>query len=693
MKIKKIKRHLIFLFILLSLIIIPFTFSKYYQQFNRKITLRISKPTYTVRFNSNRNDGNQEETSTQEFIYGISQNLNTNSFVFADHYFQGWNTKNDGTGTSYIDEQEVLNLTSEDNGIVDLYAQWVTGIAEMNGIYYPTLKAAINAVQTDGIEATINLLANTDENLTIANGKNINLDLHNHRVCGTTTDPTFTNEGILKISNGTITMTKPNTGVINNNSKGNLTVTDVTIIMDVPGGKQAIYNDKGKLTIAGNSNLSSISTIRATVQNVGPGTLNILGGTIVSTGFHGVQNNGTLNIGTQDGNPDKTSPVIQGAQYGVNSTSNYSFYNGIIKGVTEAVNSTSKITQKETGYEIAHSEEIIDGVNYKEIYLSITNTVTFDPNGGTVSEETRGIESGNEIGTLPIPIRNGYIFDGWFTGQNDGTQIDEHQVINNDVTYFAHWTNNSVAEIDGQEFTSIQNAINSITDDTTTTIKLLKDTTEAFTVQAGKNIVFNFQNYTVNNDEGTLPVLTNNGNVWISNGTLTSDADRAVIDNNPGGNLYISGGNIISTGTRSSIYNKRGTVEISGNAYLSATAIERPVNAGLDRGTIHNIDNGTVIVKGGTIIGIHQYGIANEAILILGVKSDGNISTTSPNIRGETYGVANTRTFRYYDGIIKGINGAISGNITEREPNTQLINDTEQIDGKTYNTAHLEPNP
>ncbi|MBR4061041.1 MAG: InlB B-repeat-containing protein [Lachnospiraceae bacterium] len=51
--------------------------------------------------------------------------LRKNSYVCNGYLFAGWNTKADGSGVSFRDGQEVLNLTTEDNGIVKLYAQWV----------------------------------------------------------------------------------------------------------------------------------------------------------------------------------------------------------------------------------------------------------------------------------------------------------------------------------------------------------------------------------------------------------------------------------------------------------------------------------------------------------------------------------------------------------------------------------------
>ncbi len=61
---------------------------------------------------------------TQKFEYGTAQNLIANSITKTGYRFVGWNTAADGTGNSYTDEQDVNNLTTENNGTVILYAQW-----------------------------------------------------------------------------------------------------------------------------------------------------------------------------------------------------------------------------------------------------------------------------------------------------------------------------------------------------------------------------------------------------------------------------------------------------------------------------------------------------------------------------------------------------------------------------------------
>ena len=77
---------------------------------------------YTVTYNGN---GSTNGTMTSSMhVYGTAKNLTKNGFVRTGYTFKEWNTKTDGSGTSFLDEQNVLNLTSINNDTVNLYAQW-----------------------------------------------------------------------------------------------------------------------------------------------------------------------------------------------------------------------------------------------------------------------------------------------------------------------------------------------------------------------------------------------------------------------------------------------------------------------------------------------------------------------------------------------------------------------------------------
>lgn len=77
---------------------------------------------YTVQFDPNGGTGSMAD---QSLVYDLSRNLRPNAFTRVCYHFVGWNTMPDGSGTSFADRDPVLNLTSVNNDVVILYAQWV----------------------------------------------------------------------------------------------------------------------------------------------------------------------------------------------------------------------------------------------------------------------------------------------------------------------------------------------------------------------------------------------------------------------------------------------------------------------------------------------------------------------------------------------------------------------------------------
>ena len=688
---KKICFGLLFVFLLY--IITPLSFSKYTSSTSDTINLTVTKATYTVHFNANGGSGTMADMVIE---YGERKNLNPNSFTRSEYNFMSWNTKQDGSGTTYTDEQQIYNEQFIENHEITLYAQWVQGVAEVNGTIYESLQDAVNAVPNN-TQTTVILLTNTSEQINVSENKNIIFDLRNNTI--TNVEPNksiIENSGTIRISNGTL-RSSGEPAAINNNNGGTLIMTGGTIEASSSNKGQAIYNNGGTVEISGTAYLSSSSTNRATVHNLSTGLVKITGGTIISNNYSAVYNasgSNPIELGEKDGTVSTTTPILQGAIYAFDKTGGgkgLKFYDGIIKGKTNTVsNENTMIIDKETGYEVAHKDEVIDGQTYKTSYLAITSTVTFNPTGGTVSEPTRKVEINNQVGTLPTPGRPGYQFDGWFTLESGGEEVLPSRIITSDITFFAHWTKIDVAEIDGVCYGTLQEAINAVPNNTLTTITLTNDTSENVTVDSNKNIIFDFANYTASN-LGNKPVISNDGTIRIIGGTIRQTMGYAAIDNNNNGTLIITGGSVYSTGGKGAIYNTdNGTVEISGDAYLSSNAAGA-VNEGFNRATVMNVSpTGHMTITGGTIISTNSIGVFDNGTLTIGIKSDGNISNSSPSITGNSYGVETHGTFNYYDGIIKGVTGTINGTITEQEPNTNLVNGTETIDDKTYNTVHLE---
>ena len=97
--------------------------------------------TYSVKYNGNGSTSGTMANSSH--TYGTAKALTANSFVraytvtynanggscstasnTATYSFTGWNSKDDGTGTSYTDKQSVNNLTTTHNATVNMYAMW-----------------------------------------------------------------------------------------------------------------------------------------------------------------------------------------------------------------------------------------------------------------------------------------------------------------------------------------------------------------------------------------------------------------------------------------------------------------------------------------------------------------------------------------------------------------------------------------
>ena len=562
----------------------------------------------------------------------------------------------------------------------------VNSAARIGNEYFDTLELAVGAV-TGSEETTIELLRDVSEAITIESGQNIIFDFQNYTLSNKGNTNVIINKGNIKFMNGKIFSSASSQGCINNESGGVITMTGG--IIEVTGGRQAIYNNGGTVTISGTAYLSATTATRGTVQNnTTASVLNILGGTIVSTGCYAIDNRGKMIIGTEGSGVSNTSPVIQGVTYGITSSTTYSLFDGVVKGKTAAFNNTARIVDWEDGYGFFNGTEVINGSTYKISYLAELVTVTFYPQEGTVSEPTRIVVKGGTIGTLPVPTRSEYIFEGWWTEPTGGEEILATDVINSSIDVYAHWIHQSeivVARIGNTEYNSLQAAVTAAPANTQTTIVLERNTREAITVGSAKNIVLDLQNYTLSNS-GNNAVFENNGTITITNGKITSSADTSAINNNATGTLIITGGTIEAVGSRQAVYNVGGTVEISGGYLVSSTS-GQPTNSSLARATIQNLLNGTLTITGGTIIGTKQQAISNEGSLTLGID-DGNIDSTSPIIMGETIAIDNVGTFGFYDGIAKGINNPpISGTITTQDSNAQKIEDTEVINGKTYNTV------
>ena len=99
-------------------------------------------------------------------------------------------------------------------------------------------------------------------------------------------------------------------------------------------------------------------------------------------------------------------------------------------------------TEKEEGTKVEQNTVVSEMKNHT-LYAKWEwrqYALTFDANGGTVSETTRSLAANQKIGTLPTPDRDYYDFAGWYTEATGGTEVTESDTITEDTTIYAHWT-------------------------------------------------------------------------------------------------------------------------------------------------------------------------------------------------------------------------------------------------------------
>ena len=273
-------------------------------------------------------------------------------------FFNGWYTEPEG-GTRVLEDTVITDDMT-------VYAHWRddNNVCSVGGVEKTSFQDCINAAGQSETAVSVDVLADIRGTITVNEGQNIALNLGQFVLTSNIQKQSaITNSGTITVTGGTI-KSSGTVGTINNNSTGSFRISDGRII--ATGAKQAIYNDGGYVKISGNSFLRASANDRATVHNLGNGTMIITGGTIISDKQEAVKcDNGTLIIGIEDGVANNNTPIIQGATRGVTTSVDIAFYDGILKGRDAAINNPSRITAVEV------NAEPVDGVatvNHEEYH-------------------------------------------------------------------------------------------------------------------------------------------------------------------------------------------------------------------------------------------------------------------------------------------------------------------------------------
>ena len=106
-------------------------------------------------------------------------------------------------------------------------------------------------------------------------------------------------------------------------------------------------------------------------------------------------------------------------------------------------------TASSGGTKISTTTVVTKDITYYAQWSINSYTLTFNPNGGTVTPTSKDLEYNSAYGILPTPTRASdtqytYTFAGWYTAATGGTQVTAAtKMAAKDTTIYAHWTSNT----------------------------------------------------------------------------------------------------------------------------------------------------------------------------------------------------------------------------------------------------------
>jgi uncharacterized repeat protein (TIGR02543 family) len=99
------------------------------------------------------------------------------------------------------------------------------------------------------------------------------------------------------------------------------------------------------------------------------------------------------------------------------------------------------------GGELVTAETVVTALEDHTLFarwdrVPVTMTVHFVGCGGTVSQASKTVTSGEAYGDLPTPVRDGYEFKGWYTASLGGSAVTADTVVGRTYTHwlYAQWS-------------------------------------------------------------------------------------------------------------------------------------------------------------------------------------------------------------------------------------------------------------
>lgn len=510
-------------------------------------------------------------------------------------------------GSVSYNKKLCVSTESEGSYTVKEYfnSEWVdTYVAEVNGVKYETLQAAIDKAAKG---ATVMLLANTKENVTIA--KMLTLDLNGFTLNGGTEKgkPAVTvTQRIVTIKDSSADQT----GTIMREDTAENSGVSSHYVIDVQGNGLLTFESGNVINHSGVVGVKGASLVRVGDDSVGKqpslvinggtftqdnfivikvdrGYLKLNGGTLNSANSYAIENwfNATVKGGTVNGTV--SSWTYSG---GFNSTLEIS--GGTINGDVTSVNYGNATDKKA---KVSVTGGIINGELDTRAYDPKTNKLTSIIDAAKATIEVSG-------GTFKNAVPTEYCAEGFIPTKNaNGTfGVEKHEKV-------------YLAKIGETFYSTMEEAFEA--QKTGEAIVLLRDYTTASKFNSGS----------INR------VVDLNGHTWTYTGTRMNEAAFEI--NHSGVTLTVKNGKIISNtlvGLIPSVSAKNGTITYD-NAGLVFEGVTMTSNGGSGIETNGNNTNDSVTLKDSTLSVPKGFGIY--------FPSSGTLTIGNSTINAKTMGV------------------------------------------------------
>ena len=546
----------------------------------------------------------------------------------------------------YIPEGTIL--TQDESGkIVEDESSVNSAVAEAGGVKYTTLQGAINAA-ADG--AVVTMLADTAEDITIAEGQDITLDLNGNTLTNVS-DHTITNSGTLTIvdsgENGTVDNISNGRGALVN--YGTATLNGGTFTRSLEAGTYEPYGGNG------NSWYTLKNYGCLTINEGSTVTTRLSDGEKAVGGFSSLIANGYQDSTDYNDNKDlvtvtenEATVVINGGSFsgGINTLKNDEGSTAEINGGTfinvtqAAVQNWNKLTITGGTFNAENDnvDAVITGCWESDIGSNGTSVIEGGVFNGAVTYidgYSGGIDYEISGGTFTQEVNTAYIAEGSVLYTTDGDSFTvgtDDEAIAADIKIIIDGVGyteipESVVATVGAEgkvpagYESLQDAIDAAADGET--VKLLKNITVDGRVNIYKSLTLDMQGYKISGgmlyiNGGTI--AGNSITVNISNGSVIGPTYGIIVFNDV--TLNIKDVNI-SAGTHNGIF-------VPLTAYDGDTTVLPS----------------TINIEGGSVSGGNTESAASVAICGVGDNSETatKLIANGTTFTGGTFGITGNGT-------------------------------------------------